>query len=109
MDIKEAARDIYPWDGTLSLSDFILAARTFSEKWKRFNPSVPPWLWVSCPKCNLVSSHEVDLFSSLLYPLSHHGSLCLASIIGFISLYLPQVEGYLSLENLCLLKSSEVC
>ncbi|KAF7845145.1 ubiquitin-like-conjugating enzyme ATG10 [Senna tora] len=75
MDKKEAVKDMFPWDGTLSLSEFFVAAHTFSEKWKRFNPSVPPWLWVPCPKPHLVSSHEE--------------------------------EGYLSLENMCLLRSTE--
>ncbi|TKY68786.1 Ubiquitin-conjugating enzyme ATG10 [Spatholobus suberectus] len=74
MDLKGAVKDIIPWDGTLSSSDFSLSARAFSEKWKRFNPSFPPWLWIPCPKHPLVSCKE---------------------------------EGYLSLENMCHIKSSE--
>lgn len=65
MNVKEAVRDIVPWDGILSSSDFFLAACAFSEKWKRFNPSLPPWLWVPCPKHHLVSSHKVEGYLSL--------------------------------------------
>ncbi|MCI16066.1 ubiquitin-like-conjugating enzyme ATG10-like [Trifolium medium] len=77
MDFKEAVKDkdIIPWDGTLSLNEFSLSASTFSDKWKMFNPSFPPWLWTSCPKHHLSSSHKV--------------------------------EGYLSLENVCLVKLCE--
>ncbi|XP_058743415.1 ubiquitin-like-conjugating enzyme ATG10 isoform X2 [Vicia villosa] len=69
MDIEESVKNKIPWDGSLSLNDFTLSASTFSNKWKMFNPSFPPWLWTTCPK--------------------HHS------------------EGYLSLENVCLVKSSE--
>ncbi|KAK7386222.1 hypothetical protein VNO78_26283 [Psophocarpus tetragonolobus] len=76
MDLKGAVKDIIPWDGTLSSSDFSLSAHTFSEKWKRFNHSFPPWQWILCPKHHLVASSHM-------------------------------VEGYLSLENVCHIKSSE--
>jgi len=59
MDLKGAVKDIIPWDGTLSSSDFALSARTFSEKWKMFNPSFPPWQWIPCSKHHLVASHKV--------------------------------------------------
>ncbi|KAI9075664.1 hypothetical protein K1719_042361 [Acacia pycnantha] len=75
MDIKEDEGNVFPWDGTLTSSDFFRAAHIFSDKWRRSNASVPPWLWVPCPKRHLASSHEV--------------------------------EGYLSLEKMFLLKSSE--
>ncbi|KAK7382776.1 hypothetical protein VNO80_01838 [Phaseolus coccineus] len=75
MDLKGAVKDIIPWDGTLSSTDFPLSARTFSEKWKMFNPSFPPWHWIPCSKHHLVASHKV--------------------------------EGYLSLDNMCHIKSSE--
>ncbi|KAK7350543.1 hypothetical protein VNO77_09277 [Canavalia gladiata] len=65
MDLKEAVEDIIPWDGTLTSSNFSLSAHTFSEKWKRFNPSFPPWLWIPCPKHHLVSPHRVDGYLSL--------------------------------------------
>ncbi|KAI4354099.1 hypothetical protein L6164_002998 [Bauhinia variegata] len=65
MDVKEAALDISHWDGTLSLNDFSIAASAFSEKWKRFNPGVPPWSWVPCPKQHLVSSHRVEGYLQL--------------------------------------------
>ncbi|XP_045788804.1 ubiquitin-like-conjugating enzyme ATG10 [Trifolium pratense] len=75
MDLKEAVKDKIPWDGNLSLNEFSLSASTFSDKWKMFNHSFPPWLWNPCPKHHLNSSHKV--------------------------------EGYLSLENVCLVKSCE--
>jgi ubiquitin-like-conjugating enzyme ATG10 len=59
MDLKEAVKDKIPWDGTLSLNDFSLSASTFSDKWKMFNPLFPPWLWTTCPKHHLSSSHKV--------------------------------------------------
>lgn len=59
MDLNGAVEDIIPWEGTLSSSDFFLSARTFSEKWKMFNPSFPPWQWILCPKQHLVASHKV--------------------------------------------------
>ena len=44
MDLKDdAVKGIVPWDGTLSSFDFSLSAHTFSDKWKRFNPSFPAW------------------------------------------------------------------
>lgn len=69
------AMDISSWDGTLSSSDFCLAAHAFTEKWKRINPVLPPWSWVPRPKSPWLTSHEV--------------------------------EGYLSLENMCILRSCE--
>ncbi|KAG5071786.1 hypothetical protein JHK86_006997 [Glycine max] len=77
MDLKDdAVKGIVPWDGTLSSFDFSLSAHTFSDKWKRFNPSFPAWKWITCPKQHhLVASHKV--------------------------------EGYLSLENMCHIKSSQ--
>lgn len=38
------------WDGTLSCSEFYGAASAFSEKWTKFNSSLPPWSWVPSPK-----------------------------------------------------------
>ncbi|KAK7301471.1 hypothetical protein RJT34_12336 [Clitoria ternatea] len=75
MDLEGSVKGIITWDGTLSSSDFSLSAHTFCDKWKRFNPSFPPWLWIPCAKPQLVSSHKV--------------------------------EGYVSLENMCLGKSSK--
>lgn len=108
MDQKESIRDIIPWDGTLSSSDFFRAACAFSGKWKRFNASVPPWLWVPSPKHHLLSSHKVDLLSLDFY-IQCIIVLCLAAFMVFLYLCLCQEEGYLSLENMCLVKSSEVC
>ncbi|ESR61187.1 ubiquitin-like-conjugating enzyme ATG10 [Citrus sinensis] len=69
--VCSAIMDILAWDGTLSLSEFSLAAHTLADKWKRFNPSFPSWSWVACRKQPWFGSREA--------------------------------EGYLSLENICLL------
>ncbi|KAJ4730374.1 ubiquitin-like-conjugating enzyme ATG10 [Melia azedarach] len=57
--------DILSWDGTLSSTDFSLAARSFADRWKRFNPSFPPWSWVACKKQPWIASREVDEYLSL--------------------------------------------
>lgn len=68
--------DILTWDGTLSSSDFRVAALAFTEKWKRFNSTtLSQWSWVPCPKRPWIAAHEA--------------------------------EGYLSLENVFLPRSSE--
>ncbi|KAI3866907.1 hypothetical protein MKW92_018872 [Papaver armeniacum] len=35
------------WDGTISSSEFRIAATTLSEKWKVINPEFPPWTWIN--------------------------------------------------------------
>lgn len=51
--------DASSWDGTLSLNEFSLAARSFAEKWKISNSASPPWLWVNAPKLPFVASQQV--------------------------------------------------
>ncbi|EEF35130.1 transporter, putative [Ricinus communis] len=53
------------WDGTLSLKQFIAAAHTFAEKWKRINSASPPWSWINAPKRPYVASQQVEGFLSL--------------------------------------------
>ncbi|XP_025014559.1 ubiquitin-like-conjugating enzyme ATG10 isoform X2 [Ricinus communis] len=48
------------WDGTLSLKQFIAAAHTFAEKWKRINSASPPWSWINAPKRPYVASQQKD-------------------------------------------------
>ncbi|XP_026423877.1 ubiquitin-like-conjugating enzyme ATG10 isoform X1 [Papaver somniferum] len=62
------------WDGTISSSEFRIAATTLSEKWKVINPEFPPWTWIDSPKPFWVTSSK------------------------FVSFFV-QVEGYLSLET----------
>ncbi|KAK9281280.1 hypothetical protein L1049_004177 [Liquidambar formosana] len=57
---NQTPMDISSWDGTLSSSDFCLAACAFVEKWKSVNPGLPPWSWVPCPKSPWFASHEED-------------------------------------------------
>ncbi|XP_021907198.1 ubiquitin-like-conjugating enzyme ATG10 [Carica papaya] len=57
--------DVSSWDGTLSASEFYLAACAFADKWKMFNPAYPQWSWVSCPKQPFVASHNADKYLSL--------------------------------------------
>ncbi|KAE9611154.1 hypothetical protein Lalb_Chr07g0194661 [Lupinus albus] len=71
MDVKTGSSDIIGLDGTLSSTQFFLSALSFSDNWKRFNPSLPPWIWVQFPKHRFISSHN------------------------------KVFEGYLSLENMC--------
>ena len=106
---KEAVVDTLSWEGTLSSSDFRVAASAFMEKWKRICSAFPPWSWVLCPKQPWVASHEVSVVNRcfnlpLLQPV-HVQKLYVSSLFLYLSLL--QVEGYLSLENI-LLKSSEV-
>ncbi|KAI3950841.1 hypothetical protein MKX01_021962 [Papaver californicum] len=53
------------WGGTISSSEFRIAAATLSEKWKIINPDFPPWTWVESPKPFWVTSAEVDGYLSL--------------------------------------------
>ncbi|XP_044503469.1 ubiquitin-like-conjugating enzyme ATG10 isoform X2 [Mangifera indica] len=57
--------DISSWDGALSPSDFYVAAHNFIEKWRRFNPTYPPWSWVSCKKQSWIAPHEIEKYLSL--------------------------------------------
>lgn len=102
--------DISFLDGTLSLNNFSLAAHAFAEKWKRNNSASPHWLWVNCRKRPLVASQEVSVLNNfsadsietlaLQFPM-----VCFRFLLFSLSC---QVEGYLSLENICLPGSSEV-
>ncbi|XP_051142302.1 ubiquitin-like-conjugating enzyme ATG10 isoform X1 [Andrographis paniculata] len=38
------------WDGTISSTDFYVAASAFSQRWTKFNSCLPQWTWV--PSCN---------------------------------------------------------
>lgn len=38
------------WDGTLSSSEFYVAACAFVEQWRKFNSSLPQWSWVPSTK-----------------------------------------------------------
>ena len=57
--VCSAIMDILAWDGTLSLSEFSLAAHTLADKWKRLNPSFPSWSWVACREQPWFGSREV--------------------------------------------------
>ncbi|KAM0946459.1 hypothetical protein DsansV1_C09g0095181 [Dioscorea sansibarensis] len=41
-------RNLEVWDGTISLKDFCVAAKTLVERWKQVNPSLPQWRWIPC-------------------------------------------------------------
>ncbi|KAL1558715.1 E2-like conjugating enzyme atg10 [Salvia divinorum] len=38
------------WDGTLSFTEFFVAASNFSEQWRKLNSSLPQWTWIPSPK-----------------------------------------------------------
>lgn len=52
-------------DGTLSATEFRDAACAFSELWKRFNSSLPPWSWVPSPKRSSVHYQKMEGYLSL--------------------------------------------
>jgi len=86
MDFKEVAKDKIPWDGTISVNDFFLSASTFSDKWKMFNPSFPPWLWTAIPKHHL-GTHKV---TPLSYGYQIHCLVpCLASVLNIFICMFP--------------------
>ncbi|KAM7266041.1 hypothetical protein ACFE04_003724 [Oxalis oulophora] len=69
------------YDGTLSSTEFSIAASFFAEKWNQLNPSMLPWTWVvSSQKLPAIISNQVE----------------------------NKEEGYLSLEDFCISKSIEL-
>ncbi|XP_073143594.1 ubiquitin-like-conjugating enzyme ATG10 [Henckelia pumila] len=52
-------------DGTLSATEFRVAACAFSELWKRFNSSCPQWSWIPSPKRSWVHDHNTEGYLSL--------------------------------------------
>ncbi|KAF7152773.1 hypothetical protein RHSIM_Rhsim01G0247600 [Rhododendron simsii] len=62
----EEGFDSLNWDGTLSSSEFRIAALAFAEKWNRFNStSLPQWSWSLCPKHPWTAAHEAEGYLSL--------------------------------------------
>lgn len=58
--------DIMNWDGTLSPSEFRIAALAFIEKWNRFiSGSLPQWSWALPPKRPWIAAHEAEGYLSL--------------------------------------------
>ncbi|KAI3900913.1 hypothetical protein MKW98_026480 [Papaver atlanticum] len=53
------------WDGTISSTEFRIAATTLSKKWEVINPELPPWTWIESPKPFWVTSLEVEGYLSL--------------------------------------------
>ncbi|EYU46072.1 hypothetical protein MIMGU_mgv1a014568mg [Erythranthe guttata] len=37
------------WDGTLSSTEFYVAASAFAQQWRKFNSSLPHWSWLPSP------------------------------------------------------------
>lgn len=65
------------WDGTLSSTEFYVAASTFSEHWRKFNSSLPQWAWIPSLKRPWVShNHQVGYLSleNLILPKSSEGA-----------------------------------
>ncbi|XP_073040381.1 ubiquitin-like-conjugating enzyme ATG10 isoform X2 [Primulina eburnea] len=52
-------------DGTLSATEFSVAACAFSELWKTFNSSLPRWSWVPSPKRSYVHYQNMEGYLSL--------------------------------------------
>ncbi|XP_057782873.1 ubiquitin-like-conjugating enzyme ATG10 [Salvia miltiorrhiza] len=53
------------WDGTLSCTEFFVAASTFSEQWRKFNSSLPQWTWIPSPKRPWLSTNDQVGYLSL--------------------------------------------
>jgi hypothetical protein len=88
--------DILSWNGTVSLSDFRLAACAFMEKWKSVMSAFPPWSWVTCAKQPWVASHDVSVVNRYLnLPLlqSVHFQHNSTSLIYFSYLFLSLLGG----------------
>ncbi|PIN17482.1 hypothetical protein CDL12_09860 [Handroanthus impetiginosus] len=56
---------IQSWDGTLSPTEFYVAACAFSEQWRKFNSSLPQWSWLPSPKQPWISHHKQEGYLSL--------------------------------------------
>lgn len=60
MDRKKEISNVSSSDGTLSPVNFVAAAHSFADKWKRISHDLPPWSWISCKATPLPSSFYVD-------------------------------------------------
>ncbi|KAK1412692.1 hypothetical protein QVD17_34137 [Tagetes erecta] len=47
-------------DGSLTSSDFHMAANAFADKWKKFNSDFPEWLWIDCSNRLGFAAHGVS-------------------------------------------------
>ncbi|KAL0436668.1 UNVERIFIED_CONTAM: Ubiquitin-like-conjugating enzyme ATG10 [Sesamum radiatum] len=47
-------------DGTLSSTEFYVAASAFSEQWRKFNSLLPQWSWVPAPKRPWIPHNQVN-------------------------------------------------
>ncbi|KAK4440949.1 Ubiquitin-like-conjugating enzyme ATG10 [Sesamum alatum] len=52
-------------DGTLSSTEFCLAAAVFSEQWRKFNSALPQWSWVPSPKRPWISHNKEEGYLSV--------------------------------------------
>ncbi|KAJ0234084.1 Ubiquitin-like-conjugating enzyme ATG10 [Hirschfeldia incana] len=54
----DSAGEVVVNDGKITLEGFTVAARAFSDKWKRHNLSLPPWSWVPLINRTLLKKEE---------------------------------------------------
>ncbi|KAM0044535.1 hypothetical protein Hdeb2414_s0010g00354481 [Helianthus debilis subsp. tardiflorus] len=47
-------------DGSLSSTDFQIAANAFAEKWKNFNSDFPEWVWIDCSNRLGFAAHGIS-------------------------------------------------
>lgn len=105
MSSDKAIINISTWDGTITSTDFYVAASNFAEQWNNLDLGFPHWSWINCPKGPLLAASKVGLCAFALY-------ICFRLVLYIITtciLQFGQVEGYLSLENMILPGSAEVC
>lgn len=48
-------------NGSISSTEFQIAAKSFSEKWKKFNSAFPEWLWIDCSNRDLSTVFDKDI------------------------------------------------
>ncbi|XP_011089591.1 ubiquitin-like-conjugating enzyme ATG10 isoform X2 [Sesamum indicum] len=52
-------------DGTLSSTEFYVAASAFSEQWRKFNSALRQWSWVPSPKRPWISHNQEEGYLSV--------------------------------------------
>lgn len=70
MPSDKALINISTWDGTITSTDFYVAASNFAEQWNNLDLGFPHWSWINCPKGPLFAASKVCLCAIALYMLS---------------------------------------
>nr|XP_009790336.1 PREDICTED: ubiquitin-like-conjugating enzyme ATG10 isoform X2 [Nicotiana sylvestris] len=65
MSSDKAIINISTWDGTITSTDFYVAASNFAEQWNNLDLGFPHWSWINCPKGPLFAASKVEGYLSL--------------------------------------------